>query len=1029
MNWSALKQRYATFEKHKFYVQKPYFLLVFVLVFSCCLKAQQKYLFDHLSARNGLASDLVMSVQQDQKGFIWIATSNGLQRYDGQRFITFRHLSPNSPSFPEGTIHALQIDKKGRLWMLFSGFKAGYLNTGDLSFHEVPVDVPKETLMRSRGGMYIDHHDNVMLVVIGNGVLTYDENEKMFNRKRATFHLPPKWNPQYVWQDKNTHVYWIGCDSGLVKFNPKSKLLSYRDHNTDGDDVINAFSHLTGVVFAYFEQGKRFWISAWPPQGMVIKCFYRSNGRTIDWNQTLITSLQQRYHDVRVITELKDGTVWMAGQNLFARIDSSGTGLEHIFSDLPGEFSIRFDNIFQLFQDREGNIWISSDKGLYRFNPTLQFFKAHENKRYDKDSVYTPDVTDFLQTQNGEIFVATWGNGIFSYDKDFKPIKSMPVIQSVRMSEGLTWCLHQRSNGDIWRGNQGGILYIYHASTNKTERLEPAVFEGSTIRQVTEDKDGNLWFGTQRGFVVKWDAVENKFTLMHKLRSVIPRLITDSAGFIWVATEIGGVYKLNNKDGNILNHYTSQGPVGKKLRTEYASDIAQYNDSLIIISGHGLNILNTKNNQVEFVTTDDGLPTNDVANLMVDRLGWIWMTSGVGVVGYDKIGNKVHHYDSRDGVHTNSYNVASASMLDDGRIAFGTAHDMMVFDPARIASTYDERPGVEITGFFVMNKALPIDSLLKSERINLSHDENSLVIEFSTLTFQNIYPISYMMEGLDKNWAAAGELNRATYSYLPPGTYTFKAASRDLNGKYTRFASLKIKVETPFWKAWWFYSMLALCVGGILFWLDRERMQRLRKEQQMRASIAGNLHDQVNTALKNINVLSEIAGMKADTQPEQSKEFIYEIQQKSRNMVIAMNDMLWSIDPANDNMIKTVERVEEVAHAMSNRFGVEVDLKTDNYVSGLHLDMKTRHEFIVIYKLAMLTLIQELRSPETTVRLDYNKSFLQLKIFSKGVTIPKTNCTASRQIAEMKKHAKIIQASLDTESDEKGTSIILGMKV
>jgi len=91
--------------------------------------------------------------------------------------------------------------------------------------------------------------------------------------------------------------------------------------------------------------------------------------------------------------------------------------------------------------------------------------------------------------------------------------------------------------------------------------------------------------------------------------------------------------------------------------------------------------------------------------------------------------------------------------------------------------------------------------------------------------------------------------------------------------------------------------------------------------------------------------------------------------------------------------------------------------------------MKTRHEFIVIYKLAMLTLIQELRSPETTVRLDYNKSFLQLKIFSKGVTIPKTNCTASRQIAEMKKHARIIQASLDMESDEKGTSIILGMKV
>jgi signal transduction histidine kinase len=238
-----------------------------------------------------------------------------------------------------------------------------------------------------------------------------------------------------------------------------------------------------------------------------------------------------------------------------------------------------------------------------------------------------------------------------------------------------------------------------------------------------------------------------------------------------------------------------------------------------------------------------------------------------------------------------------------------------------------------------------------------------------------------------------------------------------------------IKVQSPFWKTWWFYSVLVLCGVAVLFWLDRDRMRRMKREQQMRSSIAGNLHNQVSEALKNINVLSEIAGMKADMQPEMSKEYIYEIQQKSRNMVIAMNDVLWSIDPSNDSMVKTVERIHEVAHAMKNRFGVDVELHTDSNLNGLNLDMKSRLEFIVIYKLAMTTLVQELRSPETTVSLDHSKSHLHLKIFSKGVTIPKTNCTATRQIAEMKNRAKNIQASLDIESDDKGTAIVLGMKV
>jgi signal transduction histidine kinase len=134
-----------------------------------------------------------------------------------------------------------------------------------------------------------------------------------------------------------------------------------------------------------------------------------------------------------------------------------------------------------------------------------------------------------------------------------------------------------------------------------------------------------------------------------------------------------------------------------------------------------------------------------------------------------------------------------------------------------------------------------------------------------------------------------------------------------IDGKITENNTrLIIKINPPFWKSWWFYGALILLAGGLLFWFDRERMKRKEAMQQMRTDIAGNLHEQVNTALNNINVLSEMARMKADSEPEKSKEFIEQIHSKSHNMIIAMDDMLWSISPENDSMQKTVDRMQDI---------------------------------------------------------------------------------------------------------------------
>lgn len=987
-----------------------------------------QYLFSHLGTKDGLISNNVLSVQQDPKGYIWLGSSAGLQRYDGKRFISFRHKANTPGTIFDGAVHVLQMDTKGRLWILFGGFRVGYMNTVDLSFHEVPLQVHPDILTRSKGGLFIDNDGNVMVVIVGHGVLIYNEEKKALIQDQQLFYLPPKWNVLYIWQD-NLKNYWIGCDSGLVKFNTQRKSLSYRGNNIDNDPVIHAFSDLEKVIFAYVDKTQRFWITSWPITGLKIKSYDAGTGKTLVWQDIIGRSIQGRYYEMYSITELDDGSIWFAGLNLFAKLNTSKTGVEPIPANLPGEYSIRFDGVSRVFEDREKNIWVGTDKGLFRFNPAGQRFKAVALRQYGKDSIYTPDVTDILEMKDGTIVASTWGNGLFSFDKNFNPVKSSIAAQSLKDRSGMVWCLHQRSNGDVWRGDQGGLIFIYHPKTNTTEKIHSPVFGNSTIRQITEDKNGNLWFGTQRGDVIKWDALTNKFSLVHQYETIIPRMIVDKNGDVWVATEVNGVYRINTNNGSIIRHYNSKGSAGKRLRADHITDIVQYNDSMFIIAGNGLNIVNVKNDSIFHVTTDKGLTTNDIFNLLVDKHGYIWMATAFGIESYHPEKRKMSSYIASDGVHTTSFNTGAATLLPNGKIAIGTAHDILVFDPDQITIINYKVPEVQITGVSIMNRSVSVDSLMKQKTVKLHYNQNSIIIDLSTLTFQNTYPIYYMLEGLDKDWIQAGENNQAIYTYLPPGTYTFKTASKDENGKLGPATSIKFQVQAPFWKAWWFYSLLALIAGALFFSFDKQRMQRLKKEQEIRTAIAGNLHQDVSTALQNINVLSEIASIKADKQPEQSKEFIHQIQQKSRNMVIAMNDVLWSIDPKNDSMPKTIERLHEVAHAMQNRHAVTVEVQTDKNVSALNLSMKIRHELIIIYKLALMMLVEELGSKKTIVQFDYDKPLLHLRVLSAGIELPKTDTPASKHILEIKSRAAAINAKVHVQSDGKGTFLMLIIRV
>ena len=990
--------------------------------------AQQEYLFSHIGTREGLASNDVIAVQQDKEGFIWIATLNGLQRYDGSRLLTFRHKADDTATIPGNKILFMQMDNKNRMWLLCDDNEVGYFNTINFTFHRVHVQANTEAIKRAEGRLFIDDAGNIFLRLYGEPLLQFNEAANVFSTDSLLFSVPPKWHVVWLYQDKQQHHYWIACDSGLVKFNPKNKTLSYRNHNADKDAVIAQYARLTYTSLPFLDSKGRFWIESWPPAGgLSIYSFDIHTKKETEWAGPIGELLHHVYYEPGNIKELQDGSLWFIGNNLFAGFHDKENNFKIFKNDLPGEYSIHYDAAYSLYEDREKNIWVCTNKGLYRFNPSAQLFHTIGLKRTGKDSLFTLDVSDVIQTKTNDILVSTWGGGFFVYDSSLEPEQLDYVDASFKAFNRFTWCTHQRANGDIWSGHQTGSLFIVHTYTKQIEKLQLPVFENSTIRQLTEDKKGDLWLGTQSGLLIKWNAAANTFTLMQRLHSAVFRLYIDRQGDVWACTQKNGVYKINVSDGSIAAHYIAEGEAARRLMAVGADDIVQYNDSLYIIASGGLNMLNIKTNTITYFNVNNDAFSNTVSNIVADKQGVLWVTTQSGLFSINLKNKAVAHYDESDGLQNNFFNRASATMLTDGRIVLGTAHNFVVFNPAAVMQTEITTPNVAITGFALMNKWLSIDSMAKQKTITLPYDQNSITIAFSTLAYQNSYAILYKLEGLDKEWINAKN-NEAIYSYLPPGNYTFKIQAVNANDMFSNeVTTLSITVEAPFWKTWWFYSLLLLAGIAFLYWLDRERMKRKAVLQNMRSNISGNLHEEINNALQNINVLSEIARIKADKEPKQSKNYIDEIHHKSNSLIEAMDDMLWSIDPANDTMAHTISRMKEIAHTISHQYNTSIQVHNDDKVIQLKPDMRRRHELMMIYKMALQLLAAQMCAGSIVVELGYIKSHVQVNIFAANVKLSSSS-TVQETIRNLKAKAAILKTTLEVQADEKGVGIILLVK-
>lgn len=1000
------------------------FYTAFLLLACTCLQAQDKrYVFTHFTSRQGLASEHVYSILQDKQGFMWFATANGLQRYDGRKIISYR-AGPGDTSFlPAEGITEIIIDKQGRYWVLFEK-EVGLFDRATFAYKRVPMQVSKQELERSNLRIYEDREGNVFLTYTRSGILVFDARSRSFVKNAAIIDAPKDVYIVDMRQDPVDGNYWIGTDQGMRLFHRKDKkLYSPADNPTRNPVLANPVINQPVIAFL-IDSAHRLWIGNWQRKenSELFNICDLATGRLSPFR---ITGGKESYHELHEFVQQRNGKIWARGLTVLAQYNASLNQLVQLANGDNFDLGIRFDKVHCFYEDRENNIWLGTDEGIYVFNPDAQRFNSISTLRQPGELPEERSYTSFLQLDNGNIFSATWGQGVFMYDNNFKskPGK-IPATAAPDGNYSMVWSMLQHTGtGKVWMGCQAGRLMIYDPVSKATRFIQHPVFDGRTIRHMVQDREGNVWMGTQYGLLVKWSyalgrrRVEDGFSLVRSFGSHVLSLQVDDAGTLWVGTQQQGLFVIDTA-GRDIQHYSTKATGGNVLYRDMVTDIVFCNDSTVAICAGTLNLLNKKTGSLKVISADNGLPSNTVNTLQKDKEDNLWIGLMDGLCRYNVRRNIFTLFSQKDGIVRNDFHDGHSFVLRDGRMIFSNPHDFVYFNPQQILPS-SAPPDVSITDFKLFNQYLPPDSIVQLDRVVLAHNQNSITIEYAALSFLQRDKMVYYtkMEGIDDDWMRMDRYAISNYTLLPPGDYVFKVRCENADGIPSKnVTSLRIYVRPPFWQQEWFIMLGIFALAALIYLAHRIRVNQLMQMEKVRGRIARDLHDDMGSTLSTINILSEMAKMKVGKDTEKTSEYISKISDNSNRMMEAMDDIVWSINPTNDSMQRITARMREFATGVLEAKDIEVSFKVDEKVKDLRLDMESRRDFFLIFKEAVNNIAKysQCRRAYIDVTVHGNKLVMQIRDDGRGFDVQQAD--SGNGLSNMKKRAESLKGFLTIES-------------
>jgi len=992
-------------------------------------------IFTQISTSDGLSSNFVNCIAQSSDGYMWVGTRNGLQRYDGYQFtqIYRNKTSAQLPALPVDQI--LPSNNPKQLWLKM-GQTVGLFNTSNYTFKKVDISKLIKRPEKYIFELFKDSRGNVFLLMNEQDIFVYNTKKEVFEKDQTVIKYSENWRPLSIREDKHGNL-WIGGINGLGCYHVKDRQFYTPAYNPKKLPALRLAAGITFVSSFSIDHQERFFLHTWfNYQNLILYILdpKKSKAEVVSYEP----QKGSNYHELTGSIERK-GIIWGYGEDTFNIFDEDERRFIQFYDSKSASYGIRVNRVYQVFEDRDKNIWVASDNGLYVASVVGDYIRNGSIPSFGD-----AEINMVRKLSGNRMLLGSWGSGVrpLSYDSLLR-MKELPEITG-KIYNGVpqadqnymkVWdAVEIEQRNELWLGCQSGRLIRYNTADNKSDFMIPPQFGGSTTRTICLDKYNQLWFGTQQGYLIR-KKDDADFEFMGSLKNAIAKIYSDKFGNLWVATDGKGLFLFDPKTGKPVKNYT-ENVQGKGLSTNHISDVIQLNDSLLAIAcTANLDLLNLKTGKIKQITAYDGLPQRVVVSLQTDNKGYLWMGTIGGICRYDYKNNLFRMYDKKDGLlnvssNTNLMNKAAALM--DGNLIFTSERNFIVFNPEFLSKSFSPR-NVTITDFKLFDKYLSVDAIVKEGGIRLHHDQNYISISFAALSYSQSNKLNYYykLEGANKDWVRAEHVLSANFASLAPGEYTFMVRARNSDGVFSPdITALKINIVPAFYQTWWFIVLLILISSIPFYIIYRLRIRRLVEVHMIREKVARDLHDDIGSTLTSINILSEMAGLKLDERQRTAKDYLNRISVNSSQMMESMDDIVWSIKPDNDNLSRIVARMREYTAGILEPQNIDYSFRCDEISRTIRFDMDDRRHFFLIFKEALNNISKYAKARRVHISLDLTHSSVVLIIKDDGAGFEPDAGNSGNGLANMSRRAELLKGNLTIRSSPgNGTEIRLEIKI
>ncbi|MCL5028662.1 MAG: histidine kinase [Bacteroidetes bacterium] len=1054
--------------KQKFRSKIIFPLFVIYLMFSSISFAQLSDMnFEHILSDKGLSQNTIHCILQDSQGFLWFATEDGLDKYDGYNFTVYKNNPLDSHSISDNFIWTLYEDKNGTLWI---GTNSGGLSRFDReteTFTNYKFDPgnPNSLSNNNIRAIFEDKYGGLWVGTEGGGLNKFDKKNNKFIHFWHNPNDPNSLSDNTVlsiFEDKGGTL-WVGGDGGLNEFHRSKGNFSCFKHEPN-----NPFSLSYNVVLSMFEDKHgNFWIGTLNG----LNLFDRNNGRFERYfsNADIFSNLDN--NRINAILEDNYGTLWIAsggGLYQFKRNKKKFISLSHTTSHSA---SISNNNILSIYQDNSNIIWIGTGEGgIIKFDRERMKFKHYMYDPSNPNSLSYNTVRSVYQDKSGILWIGTLGGGLNRLDLKRNKYSHF-VYQSKNafsLSNNSVISIFRDKSGTLWIGTWGGGLNkVVKENADgmlefKSYRHDPTdaySISNDIVQSIYEDDKGRFWIGTGIGLDI-FDRKSGKFyeyindprnpnsISENQIQSCITEDRNDN---LWIGTWNG----LNKLD---ITKLPSAPPYNKLLFTRYnhiADDPSSLSDNRVISAledkqgnlwfgtyGGGLNELtldqqkkaDEKKTVFIHYSMKDGLVSNIIYGILEDNDGNLWLSTDNGLSKFNSKTGVFRNYYQSDGLQGNQFFWGASFKGRNGELFFGGTNGVNAFYPSSLRDNTNIPP-VVITDFQIFNKPVPINTdgsplkraITETKEIKLSYGQNVFSFEFAALDYtapgKNQY--AYMMEGFDKDWIQSGNRRYVTYTNLDPGKYVFKVIGSNNDGIWNQTgASIKIIILPPFWRTWWFIIISVFLIGGFIAFIIIYRVKNLLAIERFRTKLAADLHDNIGSSLTEISILSEVISKRLDSVGEDVKKNLYSISDKARNLIDSMSDIVWLVNPKRDSLYDLILRLRDTYTELSSYASISFRSENLKSLEKISLSMEHRQHLYLIFKEGINNCITHSCCTEISLDAFVKGKRLEMVLKDNGKGFSLNEKYSGNGLENIKRRAETIGGSINIFSKEgEGTTL------